>query len=167
MTNRRRFTTKLLLTIPILILLTGCGNDGRVRVSGTVSVDGKPVENGKIVFHPVGGERSGSGPIRKDGSYLISCLKMGDGLTPGEYKVTIVSDKNSGKPDPAVIGGASKPTDDDGFLPEDTTDSLRYDPTNVHVVPPIYNRLETTTLVRVIEAEAAETTVDFDLPSEQ
>jgi len=50
-----------------LLLITGCGVSN-TETKGTVSVDGNPVSNGKIVFFPSDGGRSGrlklTGPTR-------------------------------------------------------------------------------------------------------
>jgi len=159
----------IVLLVLTLVPVAGCGNGSNlVPISGTVSVDGKPVSNGKIVFHPVNGERSGSGPIRKDGSYVVSYLEMGDGLPPGQYKVSIVSDKNNGEPSAPVLVVPSDPLDpaNDGFLPVESEESLRYDSTNIHVVPREYNRVETTPLIQVIGDEDGEKSFDFDIPSD-
>jgi hypothetical protein len=49
---RRR--TLLGLAGAAVVLITGCG-DGRVRVSGTVMYEGKPLELGIISFEPADG----------------------------------------------------------------------------------------------------------------
>jgi len=63
-----------------------------VPVSGTVTLDGKPVEGATVTFHLIGDDKEGrpaTGQTDKAGAFR---LKSGneDGARPGEYKVVIV-----------------------------------------------------------------------------
>src|SRR4051812_5184212 len=40
----------------LLLLLTGCGDSGRASVEGKVTLDGQPVDGGRIMFIPLGNE---------------------------------------------------------------------------------------------------------------
>ena len=67
----------------------GCGPEnplGRKALSGKVTLDGSPLEQGNIEFHPMfeGGVQSG-GQIT-GGSYSIPAHQ---GATPGKYRVAI------------------------------------------------------------------------------
>lgn len=75
----------LLLAAACLLLLPGCGSN-LARVSGEVTLDGKPLETGTIVFQGEG-QAMGVGEI-EGGSYAI---KTGNerGLAPGKYRVTV------------------------------------------------------------------------------
>lgn len=69
----------------------GCGNsvhDPHVRqpVSGTVTLDGKPIVSGAITFFPSDNQAVASGAAIVDGKYTIS---KADGLPVGNYKVMI------------------------------------------------------------------------------
>jgi hypothetical protein len=73
-----------------LALLAGCGPEnplGRKALSGNVTLDGGPLEQGNIEFHPIspGGVQSGGQII--DGSYSIP---EDEGVTPGKYRVAII-----------------------------------------------------------------------------
>ena len=71
-----------------LLLLTavGCGGGGnKSSVSGKISFDGAPVEDGTIIFVEVGGARPEASPI-KNGAYVAS-------VGPGSYKVQISASK--------------------------------------------------------------------------
>jgi hypothetical protein len=73
----------------ILFLLTGCGHDnplGRKALSGAVTLDGQPLDQGSIEFHPMfeGGVQSG-GKITS-GSYSIPAH---EGVVVGKYRVSI------------------------------------------------------------------------------
>ena len=73
-------------------LLTGCnGRPSRVKVSGKVTCDGKPVEFGGVAFKPVGGGRRAGGGIESGGSYTVTMYEKSDGIPVGKYTVTISS----------------------------------------------------------------------------
>ncbi|MDO5554880.1 MAG: hypothetical protein Q4G68_14080 [Planctomycetia bacterium] len=81
-----------LLIVP---MVTGCGDANRASLSGTVTVNGTPIENGSISFTPLQGTTSSAaGAAIKDGVYKIPNDK---GPLPGEFKVIITGTKKSGK----------------------------------------------------------------------
>jgi hypothetical protein len=69
----------------------GCGGDSgelpTVRVSGTLTVDGKPVSKGTVHFHPAQG-RPATG-IVQDGKFTLSTYKDGDGVVAGKNRVAV------------------------------------------------------------------------------
>jgi hypothetical protein len=72
-----------------VLVCTGCG--GRpARVSGTVTLDGKPVDHGMVSFTPASGGMLASGVIQSDGSYDLK-TNRDSGLEPGEYLVAVES----------------------------------------------------------------------------
>ena len=83
----------LLVGLAVLLFAgAGCGG-GRapVPVSGTVTLDGKPVEGATVTFHLLGDDKEGrpaTGLTDKTGTFR---LKTGneDGARPGEYAVVI------------------------------------------------------------------------------
>ena len=64
-----RFTTVLLLVF--VLTSAGCG-DGKVRVRGTVTFDGKPVDRGVISFDPADGQGPNTGSEIADGRFELS-----------------------------------------------------------------------------------------------
>jgi len=71
-------------------LAAGCDGSGLADVSGTVTVDGAPVEEGSITFVPADGQgQTAGGPI-KDGKYSVRA-------SPGRMKVSISAPKAIGK----------------------------------------------------------------------
>ncbi len=86
------------------LLIAGCGGSdiARVEVSGTVTLGGQPLEQGKIQFQPVAGGPSAGGDIA-DGEFTIPVDR---GPSPGKYKVEIRSYQPTGKqvPDPDFPG---------------------------------------------------------------
>jgi hypothetical protein len=75
--------------------LSGCGGGDdlpRHEVTGTVTLNDKPLESGSIQFQPeessVPGAAVSGGALISGGQYQI---KRAEGLTPGSYKVMIFS----------------------------------------------------------------------------
>ncbi|WZO97472.1 hypothetical protein EP7_004506 [Isosphaeraceae bacterium EP7] len=65
----------------------------RVAVSGRLTLDGAPVENGTITFLPSGAE-SAVGGLIKAGEYSIA---QAEGPVAGSYRVEIRSSKKTGR----------------------------------------------------------------------
>ncbi|NLX56342.1 MAG: carboxypeptidase regulatory-like domain-containing protein [Planctomycetaceae bacterium] len=97
-----------LLVVPMvagLLCLPGCGSSvGAVSVTGTVTLDGEPVEGASVVFVPEGKGRMASGKTDSSGQFKLTTQKVGDGAVPGKYKVGVSKLKSGGvdarKPDP-------------------------------------------------------------------
>ncbi|MCL2118941.1 MAG: hypothetical protein FWH27_11000 [Planctomycetaceae bacterium] len=53
----------------VILMLSGCPGDGKVSVSGKVTVDSVIVESGSIAFAPTDGKTSVEGAEIKDGKY--------------------------------------------------------------------------------------------------
>jgi len=73
-------------------LLSGCGGDslGRHAISGNVTLDGAPVENGNIAFQPVDQGVTSSGTAFTGGKYALTDEQ---GLPAGKYLVTVSAPK--------------------------------------------------------------------------
>lgn len=75
-----------------LLVLAGC-SDGipqRYPISGTVKfADGSPVKTGTIELGGNGSRWTASGEIQRDGSFVLTTVKKGDGAVPGEYRAVI------------------------------------------------------------------------------
>jgi hypothetical protein len=96
-TDRTRRLTLLGLASAAVVLVTGCG-DGRVRVSGTVMYEGKPLELGIISFEPADGVGPTTGGPITDGEYDLTGNARS---TTGEKIVRIVGSRKSGRKLPA------------------------------------------------------------------
>lgn len=79
----------------LLLLQVGCGGGGveRSAVSGSVTLDGNPIEEGMILFSPLGEGPSAGGDI-KNGQYLIEADR---GPSPGSYRVEIRAYRGTGR----------------------------------------------------------------------
>jgi hypothetical protein len=95
--DRARRQTLLGLAGAAAIVLTGCG-DGRVRVSGTVVYESKPLELGIISFEPADGVGPTTGGLITDGEYDLTGNARS---TTGEKIVRIVGSRKSGRKLPA------------------------------------------------------------------
>jgi len=122
-----------------LVVQAGCGAK-MSKAEGTLKVDGKTVGNATITFYPVSGGRPGSAFVKEDGTFVVSYLKPGDGLPPGEYKVAIIADQLG-----AVESQAGEAGSEQGFA--DARDVIK-------LVPIEYNSIQTTPL-RVTVTDSA------------
>lgn len=109
----------LSLALALSWFAAGCSEAGPARqpVSGTITLDGKPLTLGTITFAPLDGTTAATAPIQ-DGAYRLS---RSEGPAPGRYQVEISAVQPTGKriahPD----------------LPSETIDEVR------NIVPPNYN----------------------------
>lgn len=84
-------------SVPLLIVMgvvAGCGRSDRLptaRVTGTVTLDGKPLQSGSVIFEPVDGRRLAKGSIRSDGSFVLGTYRQGDGAVPGRHRVAVIA----------------------------------------------------------------------------
>lgn len=104
--NRKTVYAVQCLLIGLLPSL-GCSKAGRLEteaVSGTVSLDGKPLTVGTVIFTPEMG-RAATGPIRADGSYTLGTYRPDDGAILGRHRVTVMARENP----PASTGGGGPP----------------------------------------------------------
>jgi hypothetical protein len=118
----------------------GCSGDNRSEVSGTVKLNGKPIEEGAINFIPIEGNKgAGAGAVITDGKYHIP---RSAGVAAGKNRVELRAFKNTGRK-------VQDPTGPPGTM---TTE-------RVMAFPPQYN--DQSTLVR--EVRSGSDTIDFDI----
>jgi Carboxypeptidase regulatory-like domain len=79
--------------VTVGIVLTGCSNSSRpptYPVTGTVTLQGKPVAGAAITFVPTGNEGEAASAITdSEGKYALTTWEAGDGARPGEYRVKV------------------------------------------------------------------------------
>jgi hypothetical protein len=73
---------------------TGCNSGGlpnMVPIRGEVRLDGSPVAEGQVVYLPKDPSqgRQASGPIKPDGTFVLTTLKAGDGAMAGDYDIVV------------------------------------------------------------------------------
>lgn len=74
-----------------LLFVSGCGGPDRlplIPVSGTVTMDGKPLEKISVTFHPETG-RSASGVTDAEGKFRLTTYDTNDGAVIGKHKVSL------------------------------------------------------------------------------
>ncbi len=74
----------------ILLIATGCSDDGMVDIAGQVTLDGNPVAQGTISFLPTDGKGASAEAVIKDGSYSLS-------MPQGKKRVAIHGFKKVGE----------------------------------------------------------------------
>jgi hypothetical protein len=101
-------------------LAPGCGPGtplGRQSVSGTVTLDGKPLPAGSIMFEPQGSQGALGGAAVTDGKFTIATQ---GGLPPGTYIVRISAAAPKGKAaadGPPGPGGGMRGPDPPELIP--------------------------------------------------
>lgn len=89
-------------------VVAGCGGGPDVAsVTGTVNLDGKPLEGAMVVFTPVAGGRSSGGRTDATGHYELIFSEDREGALPGEHLVR-VSTFQKGDPDSGKQGVPEK-----------------------------------------------------------
>ena len=72
------------------LVLFGCGGkDTPVKVSGVVTLEGKPLADASVIFWPDGNGRQANGSTDSEGKFTLTTQKAGDGALPGTYKVIV------------------------------------------------------------------------------
>ena len=143
---RRSFRFACLpVTIATTIALAGCGQDdglARQAVSGSITLDGSPLERGSIQFQPepTAEPATAAGAIIEDGSYSIA---RDQGPVPGTYQVSIFA--------------SSAETIDEEAMPGELA------PISKELIPRRYNA--ETTLTAEVE-DGGDNTFDFELSSQ-
>lgn len=95
----------MLLAVSLAFL--GCNSEGSnlatLPVTGTVTLDGKPVPGAAVAFSPNDAKgRAASGMTDVDGKFKLTTMVAGDGALAGSYKVAITK----------TIAGSSGPKED-------------------------------------------------------
>lgn len=127
------------LTFTLLFSL-GCSPSDRAEVSGSVQLDGQPVEEGSIQFIPVEGTKGPSaGAVITKGSYHIA---RGQGVVVGKNRVELRAFKTTGRK-------VQDPTAPQGVKTEE----------RVQAFPPEYSDRST----EVRDIQPGSNTIDFDV----
>ena len=94
-TMKRRFAVGMFVLLAAVAAgMSGCsdvGGAGRVPVTGNIKLDGKPLAGASVTFIGTGTTPSlgGVGITDQAGNFSVSHFRAGEGLEPGEYKVTV------------------------------------------------------------------------------
>ncbi len=86
---------KILLIIQSVFFISACNQDKPklVTVNGKITFNGQPLTAGSINFHPAltntFTKDNPSSILQEDGSFNMKTFPYGDGVSPGEYKITL------------------------------------------------------------------------------
>jgi hypothetical protein len=138
------------------MVLIGCSGGLRLgKVFGRVTVGGKPVTSGTIMFHPEAGPTA-VGAIGPNGAYTLTTLKAGDGALIGSHRVTIEA---------TTVGEGSlvdpKSFDDEIHMSRKGGKILVAGKVT-WVVPEKYSQTQTSDLTAAVGSGSNE--IDFELP---
>jgi hypothetical protein len=136
-----------------------CSAAKMAPVSGTVSVAGKPVDSGMILFTPENGPTA-TGEIVK-GAYTLTTTAKGDGALVGKHKVTIQAVTVG--PMIAVDMPQPKSLDEESEMARKAKGRPLIPGEVKFVVPERYSNMNTTDLSR--DVVPGQNTIDFDLPA--
>jgi len=132
--------TCCVLATVIVFATTGCGDSsGLSKISGSVTFDGEPIEEGSISFMPAGGKGVAAGGVIKGGKYTAE-------VSPGELSVQIHGTKTVEKENPTE---------------EEVARGLASE--KVEIIPAKYHQEST---LKITVAKSGETH-DFDLTSDE
>ena len=85
------------------LVLGGCGSSDRSSVTGTVTLDGQPLEKGSINLMPMPGTKSPTaGAQIVDGNFTVAAK---GGTFAGKFRVEITASRPSGKKIPHPMTG--------------------------------------------------------------
>ena len=108
----------------LLPVFSGCSNpyDGRMEVTGNVTLEGKPLDGASISFFPLDGQDTSGGGAITNGEYNVP---RPQGLKPGKYLVRITAGdgKTPHNEELAQPGGSTNIISFDRVPPEWNTDS--------------------------------------------
>jgi hypothetical protein len=77
--------------------VAGCGPERpqTIGVTGTVTLDGEPLEGAVVGFTPEGGGRPATGTTDAEGRFRLTTFDDGDGALPGRHLVTVAKVKDT------------------------------------------------------------------------
>ena len=137
----------VLFAVAVAVPVAGCSDQysGRMAVSGSVNLQGKPLPNGgSIHFTPLDGQDTGTeggGPV-EDGAYDVPRKK---GLKPGKYSVQI------------SLGDGKTPNDEEAGNPGGSTNIVSFD-----LIPDDWNR---NSKQQIEVKSSGGNKFDFDIPN--
>ncbi len=94
---RRSVTSRWIVLMCLFSMAsTGCDSGGlpnMVPIEGKVIYNGEPLKFGYVSYVPTdeANGRTAKGPIKPDGTFTMTTLKMHDGVRIGEYRIAVVA----------------------------------------------------------------------------
>jgi hypothetical protein len=152
-----KFCTALLAIITLVV--AGCGTSGPPmgQVTGTVTLDGKPMPNRMVVFVPKAGGQTSTATTNSEGRYeLIGASTKGALI--GLHTVSITSVREAAA---AAVDMSQMPSDSPQYAAQGDPAAYKKVAEFKEVIPARYN----TKTELVEEVKAGKNTIDFDLKS--
>ena len=108
----------MVLCVVAALLAAGCGSSPPVApVRGEVTLDGRPLRGGAVVFTPLAHDadkrvgKSAYGEIRPDGTFALGTFSEQDGAIIGTHRATIIGRAGSDDaPSPGITKTNAPPT---------------------------------------------------------
>jgi hypothetical protein len=90
----KKLLSLALVCCAALLASIGCGGapqlEGLEKYSGVITLDGEPLDGASITLVPTTIGPRGAGAMSDEkGKFVFQTLQAGDGVAPGEYKVTV------------------------------------------------------------------------------
>lgn len=127
----------------LFLCFCGCPSNGNIGwVEGVVKLDGVPVGNATVIFHPASDARESVGTTDENGYYELRYTRNVDGAVVGQHKVTISSEVTAG-----------------GYGVEDKVEA------QAETIPKKYRDPKKTELTETVESGS--NTINFDLTSDK
>lgn len=117
-------TIEWMIVLGLVAGLAGCGSEEIkptiekvVPVSGTLTYQGKPLENYQVSFVPTDGRRPAVGVTDATGKFTLGTNNLTDGAPPGKHKVSVAF-----APPSTDDSATGSPIDDPALLPKPKID---------------------------------------------
>jgi hypothetical protein len=152
-----RLDWKYLVCLAALACFVGCpgggGSIGTAPVTGTVTLDGNPVDGAKVVFSPKSaGGRAAVGTTDASGKFSLTTLEAGDGAIPGSYQVSIskTAAPQAAFQDPRSKGGEVTPEQSKAIMEAAKAGAGATAPESL--IPEIYAKADTSGFTAEVKA---------------
>lgn len=139
-----------LISMATIFVTFGCGQKEdanrpkRVDASGTVTLNGSPVEGANVVFVPESGGHPASARTDANGSFELTTFDDGDGAVPGNYSVAISKMEST-------VAETGPDMRDPGYNPLQMKKEKRPEPK--HLLPKKYSEAKTSELKATVSAD--------------
>lgn len=159
--KNRCFILMAITTCVGLSVMVGCGpsESNIAKASGVVTLDGKPVPEARVMFHPTaGGPRTSYGTTNEKGEFKASTFGRYDGSLVGECAVTVSKIDTSAQPKITGSDGYMGKGYDQMMAPANLAKSVK----PKFVIPQKYSNKETSGLkVKVAQGETNHFTLEL------
>src|SRR5262245_37433728 len=86
------------LVVACILVVSGCSGPNAASVTGSVTLDGQPLDNANVAFYPDGGNGApANGQSDANGNYTLS-TGTDAGLSPGKYIAIVIKTKDPPQP---------------------------------------------------------------------